>query len=41
MSLRFAAIENINKVTESDFALKPSTKITAIFGENVFTLKCA
>lgn len=41
MSLRFAAIENLNKLSESDFALKPSKKITAIFGENVFTLKSA
>ncbi len=41
MSLRFAAIENLNKLSESDFALKPSKKITAIFGENVFTLKNA
>ncbi|WP_018617260.1 glutamine synthetase III [Segetibacter koreensis] len=41
MSLRFAALENLNKLSESDFALKPSKKITAIFGENVFTLKSA
>jgi glutamine synthetase len=41
MSLRFSAISNINKSSESDFATKPSTKITAIFGENVFTLRTA
>ncbi len=41
MSLRFAAIENLNRLSESDFALKPSKKITAIFGENVFSLKTA
>jgi glutamine synthetase len=41
MSLRFSAISNLNKTSESDFATKPSTKITAIFGENVFTLKTA
>ncbi|MDB5249449.1 MAG: glutamine synthetase type GlnN [Segetibacter sp.] len=41
MSLRFSAIKDLNKSPESDFALKPSTKITAIFGENVFTLKTA
>lgn len=41
MSLRFAAIEHLNKITESDFTLKTSKKITAIFGENVFTIKSA
>jgi glutamine synthetase len=41
MSLRFAALENLNKLSESDFVLKPSKKITAIFGENVFSLKTA
>lgn len=40
MSLRFSAIENISK--ESGDAPAPaSTKITAIFNENVFTLKTA
>jgi len=41
MSLRFSAISNLNKSSESDFDLKPSTKVTAIFGENVFTQKTA
>lgn len=41
MSLRFSAISNLSKSCESDFTLKPSTKITAIFGENVFTQKTA
>jgi len=41
MSLRFAALDNLNKLSESNFATKPSTKITAIFGENVFTQKNA
>ena len=41
MSLRFSAISNMNKSNEGDFATKPSTKITAIFSENVFTLKTA
>ena len=39
MSLRFQAVSNLNNVNEVSFA--PSTKITAIFGENVFTLKTA
>src|SRR5919107_1276895 len=41
MSLRFDAIESLNKVSEGDFTIQPSKKITAIFGENVFTLKNA
>src|SRR6478672_4861729 len=41
MSLRFTALENLNKLSENDFALKPSVKVSAIFGENVFTLKTA
>lgn len=41
MSLRFAALENLNKLSESEFTLKPGKKITAIFVENVFTLKSA
>ena len=41
MSLRFAALENLNKLSESDFGLQASKKITAIFSENVFTLKVA
>lgn len=41
MSLRFSAIRDINKSNESDFATKPSTKVSEIFGENVFTLRTA
>ena len=41
MSLRFSAISTLNKSSESDFDLKPSKKVTAIFGENVFTQKTA
>lgn len=41
MSLRFSAISNLNKSSDSDFDLKPSTKVTAIFGENVFTQRTA
>ena len=40
MSLRFNAISNISKETEGVVS-KPSTKITGIFGESVFTLKTA
>ncbi len=40
MSLRFSAIKDINKSGEVG-ETKPSKKITAIFGENVFTLKKA
>ncbi len=39
MSLRFTAISNINK--DSVEPVASSKKITAIFGENVFTLKTA
>ncbi len=38
-SLRFKAIENLR--ANSEVNVKASTKITAIFGENVFTLKTA
>ncbi len=38
-SLRFKAIDNLNNSTQPEFAA--STKITAIFNENVFTLKVA
>jgi glutamine synthetase len=38
-SLRFKAIDNLNKIEE--VSVKGSTKITGIFGENVFTLKVA
>ncbi|MDO6432135.1 glutamine synthetase III [Flavitalea sp. BT771] len=38
-SLRFKAIDNLTTTAESQ--LPGSTKITAIFGENVFTLKTA
>src|ERR1700750_1380039 len=38
-SLRFKAIENLQTI--SDVTVKTSPKITAIFGENVFTLKTA
>jgi len=41
MSLRFSALNNLNKSFENDFTQKPSKKITAIFGENVFTQKTA
>lgn len=40
MSLRFNAISNISKESEAGVS-KPSTKITGIFGESVFTLKTA
>ncbi|HJV19606.1 MAG TPA: glutamine synthetase III [Sediminibacterium sp.] len=40
MSLRFSAISNISKETEAAGS-KPSTKITGIFGDSVFTLKTA
>jgi len=40
MSLRFNAISNISKETVAG-ASKPTTKITGIFGESVFTLKTA
>lgn len=40
MSLRFNAISNISKESEAAVS-KPSTKITGIFGESVFTLKTA
>ncbi|MFZ2785308.1 MAG: glutamine synthetase III [Sediminibacterium sp.] len=40
MSLRFNAISNISKETDAVVS-KPSTKITGIFGESVFTLKTA
>jgi glutamine synthetase len=36
-SLRFKAIDNLS--TNQEKAVKGSAKITAIFGENVFTLK--
>src|SRR5215475_15103826 len=39
MSLRFKALDNLNNRTEVKTA--GSAKITAIFGENVFTLKTA
>jgi glutamine synthetase len=39
MSLRFQAVSNLTNVNE--VPVPPSTKITAIFGENVFTLKTA
>lgn len=39
MSLRFTAISNLNK--ENLHPVAPAKKITAIFGENVFTLKTA
>lgn len=38
-SLRFKAIDNLN--SQSEVNVKGSTKITGIFGENVFTLKTA
>ncbi|HEY4206768.1 MAG TPA: glutamine synthetase III [Puia sp.] len=38
-SLRFKAIDNL--ITKQETQLPGSTKITAIFGENVFTLKTA
>src|SRR3982751_932444 len=38
-SLRFKAIDNLRENLE--VTVKPSSKITAIFGENVFTLKTA
>lgn len=38
-SLRFKAIENITR--KEDISVAGSSKITAIFGENVFTLKTA
>ena len=38
-SLRFKAIDNLNSNVQTEFAA--STKITAIFNENVFTLKVA
>ena len=38
-SLRFKAIDNLR--SNSDISVKGSTKITGIFGENVFTLKTA
>jgi glutamine synthetase len=38
-SLRFKAIDNLTTTTESQ--IPGATKITAIFGENVFTLKTA
>jgi glutamine synthetase len=40
MSLRFSAINNLSSSTNDDKAVG-STKITAIFGENVFTLNTA
>src|ERR1700755_3504353 len=40
MSLRFQAISNLNGDT-ADNVTESSSKITAIFGENVFTLKTA
>src|SRR6478609_5524234 len=40
MSLRFQAISNLNGGA-GDIPVEGSTKITAIFGENVFTLKTA
>ncbi|HEY1872302.1 MAG TPA: glutamine synthetase III, partial [Chitinophagaceae bacterium] len=39
MSLRFNAINNLN--TSQDTDVQGSAKITAIYGENVFTLKTA
>jgi glutamine synthetase len=39
-SLRFKAIDNLS-TNPGDITGKPSPKITAIFGENVFTLKIA
>jgi len=39
-SLRFKAIDNLS-TNPGDITGKPSPKITAIFGENVFTLKVA
>ncbi len=39
MSLRFQAISNLNGNKEHE--VEGSEKITAIFGENVFTLKTA
>ena len=41
MSLRFSAIASLTRSDNSIFDLKHSKKITAIFGENVFTLKTA
>jgi glutamine synthetase len=38
-SLRFKAIDNLTTTTES--MIPGAAKITAIFGENVFTLKTA
>ena len=40
MSLRFSAINNLTDAAKAAKSV-PSTKITAIFGENVFTLKTA
>ena len=39
MSLRFNAINNL--ITSQEADVQGSTKITAIFGENVFTSKTA
>ena len=41
MSLRFSAISSLTKADNSSFDLQHSKKITAIFGENVFTQKTA
>ncbi len=41
MSLRLSALTALNRPNENDFTSKPGTKITAIFGENVFTTKTA
>ena len=41
MSLRLSALTALNRSNENDFTSKPGTKITAIFGENVFTTKTA
>ena len=40
MSLRFSAINNLSDAANVAKTV-PNTKITAIFGENVFTLKTA
>ncbi len=40
MSLRFSAISNLS-TSGNDVKVDASTKVTAIFGENVFTLKTA
>ena len=41
MSLRFQAIDNLSSDVSKFSVNGSSSKITAIFGENVFTLKTA